>query len=111
MALVKFDEKTEKRVNRLLLTGIGIKEVADKTNVPYHKVSGLRKKLVKANVLSPLYSTNKKKKSRRLFTIPTLPDQNTNNGPGFKLIVNGTPINIKKAKTVYVSPELVDIKY
>jgi hypothetical protein len=105
----KVDRKTAQETNALLMSGAKLMEVAAITGLSYPKVHYFRKKLVKAGALEPLNKTTKKraqrkarKNTRNLSTIVNKPTS-------FKLIINGTTVDVKNVKSIFVSPELVDI--
>jgi|688.fasta_scaffold256641_2 hypothetical protein len=107
----KVDKKTAQEANALLMNGVKLMEVAQKTGLSYPKVHYYRKKLVKAGALQPLNRTTKKRKVRVVNKDITTPSTMIDRSTSFKLIVNGTAVNVKNVKSIFVSPELVDIKY
>jgi hypothetical protein len=119
MFTTSVDKKTLGETNGLLISGASLKDTAELTGLTYAKVSYLRKKLVKAGALQPLYKTTRKARtSRKIRTEKTsvLGNSRTVNQPqsnfdGIKLVINGTELNIRNAKSVDVSTGLVDIKY
>lgn len=109
------DKKTLGETNGLLISGTSLKDTAELTGLSYAKVSYLRKKLVKAGALQPLYKTTRKKRNTRINRIQKVSTLNTETQSpsfdGIKLVINGTYLNIRDAKSVDVSTGLVDIKY
>ncbi len=112
MFKAKLEERKLQEINKDLLNGGSLKEVADKNSVSYQHVAYYRKKLVKAGVLTGLYT---KRKVRRKITrnttarktaAVTIPAPHT-----FKVVVNGTEVNISGAKHVHEFPDKLDVKY
>lgn len=113
MFKAKLEEKRLQQINKDLLDGTSLKDVAEKNSVSYQHACYYRKKLVKAGVLTPLYETKKTRKKRTSkFTVRkstnkvTLPTPHT-----FKVVVNGTEVNISGAKYVHVYSDKLDVKY
>jgi hypothetical protein len=111
----KVDSNTQQEVNKMLVSGEKLSDVASVSGLSYAQVSYIRKKLVKAGALQPLYRTARKKRATRqtktnATTNQTIVNPSSTN-QGFKLMVNGTTLDIQNVKSVYVSPEVVDIKY
>lgn len=115
MFATSVDKKTLGEVNALLISGTSLKETAELSGLMYHKVQYLRNKLVKAGALQPLHKITKKRRSTRLNRtqrVSTLiTETQSSNFDGIKLVINGTQLNIRDAKSVDVSTGLVDIKY
>lgn len=119
MFTTSVDKKTLGETNGLLISGASLKDTAELTGLSYAKVSYLRKKLVKAGALQPLYKTTRKTRTtRKVRTQKTnsivnnrVGNQPSSNFDGIKLVINGTELNIRNAKSVDVSTGLVDIKY
>lgn len=116
MFKAKLDRERLQKINQDLVSGKSLSEVATINNVSYQHACYYRKKLVKAGALNPLYRTTKRKtrniKRTRNFsnnTITKVLTPVTDNT--FTLVVNGTSLYFKNAKSIYVSPELVDVKY
>lgn len=116
MFVSKLDKKTLQEVNALLISGTSLKDVTELSGLSYPNVCYLRKKLVKAGVLQPLYKTTRKRtrvrtktqtRTKRVST-PIVTNKSTYS---MKLVVNGTPVDIHDAKSVNVSPVGIDIKY
>lgn len=111
------DKKTLGEVNALLISGTSLKETSELSGLNYQRVQYLRNKLVKAGALQPLHVhkvTRKKRTSRlnrtqRVSTLNT--ETQSTNYDGIKLVINGTQLNIRNAKSVDVYTDLVDIKY
>lgn len=113
MFKAKLEEKRLQQINKDLLNGTSLKDVAEKNSVSYQHACYYRKKLVKAGVLTPLYEKRKTRKKRTArFTVrkstPTVPLTNVST---FRVSVNDTEINILGAKHVNVYPDRVDVKY
>lgn len=111
----KVDSNTQQEVNKLLVSGEKLSDVVKASGLTYAQVSYFRKKLVKAGALQPLYRTTRKRRATRqtrtnAATSQTIVNPSSTN-QGFKLVVNGTTLDIQNVKSVYVSPEVVDIKY
>lgn len=110
----KLDKQKIQKINQDLINGGSLSEVATNNNVSYQHACYLRKKLVKAGALNPLYKTTKRK-VRRNRTITnntaTTPVLRTSTDETFTVIINGTPMYFKDAKSIYVTPEFVDVKY
>ena len=109
-------------VNRLLLAGKRIKQTADALNVSYSKVSSLRNKLVKANVLKPLVKFHKRPNRSKTAVIAaqiaTAPVQpvistkiKTSKQAPTMLYVNGVRICINNAREVFVNDEAITVNY
>lgn len=109
------DKKTLGEVNSLLIGGASLKETAELSGLGYQKVQYLRAKLVKAGALQPLHKVTRKRRNTRLNRIQRVSTLNTETQSpsfdGIKLVINGTYLNIRDAKSVDVSTGLVDIKY
>lgn len=109
------DTSTQQEVNKLLVSGEKINDVAKVSGLTYAQVCYYRKKLVKAGALQPLYNTTRKKRSIRRTRTNEVKNQTIVNpsstNQAFKLMVNGTTLDIQNVKSVYVSPGVVDIKY
>lgn len=109
------DKKTLGEVNALLIKGTSLKETVQRSGLAYEKVHYLRSKLVKAGALQPLHKTTKKRRNTRLNRTQRVSTLNTEtpstNYDGIKLVINGTQLNIRNAKSVDVYAGLVDIKY
>ena len=109
------DKKTLGEVNSLLISGSSLKETAELSGLDYTKVQYLRSKLVKVGALQPLHKMTKKKRSTRLNRtqrVSTLiTETQSPSFDGINLVINGTRLNIRDAKSVDVSTGLVDIKY
>lgn len=112
----KLDKQTLQKVNQDLINGGSLEKVAKQNNLSYQNVCYYRKKLVKAGILSPLYTTRRKKRvakatfnQRNLFMQPTVV-KTVANKP-FTLVVNDTTIDITGSKHVNVTPDKVYIKY
>lgn len=109
------DKKTLNDVNALLISGTSLKETSELCDINYQKVHYLRSKLVKAGALQPLNTVTKKKhrshfkKVQKISAIP--PQTQLINYNGIKLVINGTALNIRDAKSVDISTGLIDIKY
>lgn len=112
----KVDKQTAQEVNALLIAGAKLTEVAAKTGLSYPKVHYFRKKLVKAGALQPLNKTTRSRRAtrrtmtKRATTKQTIVNPSSTN-QAFKLMVNGTTLDLNNVKSVYVSPGVVDIKY
>lgn len=98
------------KINQDLINGGRLKDVADKNQISYPHACYLRKKLVKAGALSPLYAATKRK-TRSVKRTRTVNPVTNSGGHTFTLIVNGTSMSIQNVKSIYVSPDVVDIKY
>lgn len=110
----KLSVKQQDKLNKLLLKGHGLTETSKMTNIPYSLVQSVRSRLVKAGVLKPLYKTTSKKRLNK--SNPAVPEvqsdmTSVDTIPAFSLFVNGTQIDLKNVKSVFISPELVDVKY
>ena len=116
----RLDKQRIQKINQDLINGESLADVATKNSVSYQHACYFRKKLVKAGALNPLYNTTKRKSRniKRTRTVNTV----TNNTPTtsvlsnttdntFTIVVNGTALYFKNAKSIYVSPEFVDVKY
>lgn len=110
------DKKTLGEVNSLLIGGASLKETAELSGLGYQKVQYLRAKLVRAGALQPLHKVTRKRRNttrvnrtQRVSTLNT--ETQSPNFDGIKLVINGTQLNIRDAKSVDVSTGLVDIKY
>lgn len=111
----KVDKNTQQEVSKLLVTGEKLSDVAKVSGLTYAQVSYLRKKLVSAGALQPLYRTARKRRATRHIrtneaTNETIINPSSTN-QAFKLTVNGTTLDLNNVKSVYVSPGVVDIKY
>jgi len=110
----KLDKQKIQKINQDLINGGSLSDVATSNNVSYQHACYFRKKLVKAGALNPLYKTTKRK-VRRNRTITnntaTTPVLTTSTDKTFTLVVNGTALYFKDAKSIYVTPEFVDVKY
>lgn len=116
MFTTTLDKKTLGETNALLISGASLKETAELTGLSYQKTQYLRTKLVKAGALQPLHKMTKKRRStprvNRIQRVSTLnTETQSTNFDGIKLVINGTQLNIRDAKSVDVSTGLVDIKY
>lgn len=115
MFTTSVDKKTLGEVNALLISGTSLKETSELSGLGYHKVQYLRNKLVKAGALQPLHKVTKKRRSTRLNRTQRVSTLNSETQSptfdGIKLVINGTELNIRNAKSVDVSTGLVDIKY
>lgn len=115
MFTTTLDKKTLGEVNALLISGTSLKETAELSGLQYHRVQYLRHKLVKAGALQPLHKVMKKRRNNRPERTQRVSTLNTvtqsANFDGIKLVINGTQLNIRDAKSVDVSTGLVDIKY
>ena len=111
----KLSVKQQEKLNKLLLKGHGLTETSKMTNIPYSLVQSVRKRMVEAGVVKPLYQTSGKKRASRKHRINTEAPAATvtvdQDMPQFILMVNGTQIDLKNVKSVFISPELVDVKY
>lgn len=109
------DKKTLGEVNALLISGTSLKETSALSGLNYQKVQYLRNKLVKAGALQPLHKVTKKRRSTRLNRtqrVSTLiTETQSPSYDGIRLVINGTHLNIRNAKSVDISTGLVDIKY
>ena len=99
------------QINSELLGNQSILNVSRKLNVPYEIVRRMRLRLVNAGAVKPL-------RTKRKNIMPASMNRANQNNlafqssvSSFKLVINGTPIDIENVKSVFVSPELVDIKY
>lgn len=111
MSKLKMSNDLHQKINSAMLNGNSISKTAEELNISYDKVRSLRNKLVKAGALFPIYKTVKKRKTRRRTAKPVSEIVLSKNVIAFKLVVNGVDINIQNIKSIFVSPELVDIKY
>lgn len=115
MFTTSVDKKTLGEVNALLISGTSLKETVELSGLDYQKVQYLRSKLVKAGALQPLHKVTKKRRNTRLNRTQRVSTLNTETQSpafdGIKLVINGTELNIRNAKSVDVSTGLVDIKY
>lgn len=113
----KLDKQKVQKINQDLINGGSLSEVATNNNVSYQHACYFRKKLVKAGALSPLYKTTRRKarNAKRSRTITnntaTTPVLTTSTDKTFTVVINGTPMYFKDAKSIYVTPEFVDVKY
>jgi len=115
MASVKKLSKDElQKLHTLLINGHGLTETSTKTGIPYSLVQSVRKRMVEAGVVKPLYKTSSKKRGSRkqpVIPAPAASAPVADTIPQFTLMVNGTQIDLKNVKSVFISPELVDVKY
>jgi transposase len=109
----KLEDKKLQQINKDLLDGSSLKIVAEKNDVSYQHVCYYRKKLVKAGVLTPLYEKRKtsRKKTTNFSVRKTLKKVTVPTPHTFKVVVNGTEVNISGAKYVHVHPDKLDVKY
>ena len=117
MFKAKLEKEKLQKINQDLVSGKSLSEVATTNNVSYQHACYYRKKLVKAGALNPLYKTTKRK-TRTIKRTRKVSTNNTTNtvltptaDNTFTLVVNGTALYFKNAKSIYVSPEFVDVKY
>jgi hypothetical protein len=105
------------KLHTLLINGHGLTKTSKQTGLPYSLVQSVRKRMVEAGVVKPLYKTSSKKRASRKHRIPAeapAADVDTTvaqDMPQFTLMINGTQIDLKNVKSVFISPELVDVKY
>jgi len=116
----RLDKQKIQKINQDLVNGESLADVATKNSVSYQHACYFRKKLVKAGALNPLYKTTKRKSRniKRTRTVNAVTYNTTNSkiltntkDNTFTLFVNGTALYFKNAKSIYVSPEFVDVKY
>lgn len=109
----KLSQDERNKLHTLLISGHGLTQTSLKTGIPYSLVQSVRKRMVEAGVVKPLYKTSGKKRgSRKQVTpAPTASAPVADSIPQFTLMVNGTQIDLKNVKSVFISPELVDVKY
>jgi len=116
----KVDKKTQQEVNALLISGAKLAEVAAKTGLAYNRVHYFRKKLVKAGALQPLNKTTKRRTSRKTRSAELFPKTQyvataipavEKTSQGINLVINGTELSIRDAKSINVSGNLVTVKY
>ena len=87
------DKKTLGEVNSLLISGSSLKETAELSGLDYTK----KKRSTRLN------------RTQRVSTLIT--ETQSPSFDGINLVINGTRLNIRDAKSVDVSTGLVDIKY
>ena len=98
------------KINQDLINGSTLRQVAENNSISYQHACYYRKKLVKAGALPPLYKATKRK-ARSVKRTRTVNPVTNSSAHTFTLIVNGTSMNIQNVKSIYVSPDVVDIKY
>jgi hypothetical protein len=103
------------KLHTLLINGHGLTKISKQTGLPYSLVQSVRKRMVEAGIVKPLYKTSGKKRASRKHRIPAeAPAADiavAQDMPQFTLMINGTQIDLKNVKSVFISPELVDVKY
>ena len=114
----KLSPETLKEIQTMLINGSGFQEVMTKTGISYHNARYVRTKLVKAGLLEPYYVMSKKKRAqvnrvstRKISSAQPLTTSFLSRNDSVRLVINGVPVDIKNAKSVTVSSELIDIKY